>query len=174
VPLLSIAVFHLSPAFLGLTLGSNWPSQLLWGLIIGVAMAGFGIAFRTIVLGFRFRRPTLPDHILQGSFYLLINGPVEEFFFRGFILTIVTQLTGWLWLGWLVSTTIYTLYHRLGHWSWRSILGVGLAGILFSTLYVFQPSPRSLLMVTIIHGFTTWGFLSLSDEVLYQLSRRKK
>ena len=93
---------------------------------------------------------------------------MEELFFRGFLLTAVTQWTGWIVWGWLVSVLTYTLYHRLGRWKWRSIGGVGLAGIVFSLLYLLQPDPHSLLTVAIVHGFTTSGFLSWGDELLYR------
>lgn len=172
-PFLYIVILHLPLSALGLTLG-NWPFQLTLGLVIGVCMAAFAIAYRMLVVGPWFRRPTLSDHFLQGFFYLCINGPAEEFFFRGFVLGAIAHWTGWIGWGWLVSTAIYTLYHRLGKWSWRSVAGVGLAGILFSTLYVVQPQPWSLLLVVIVHGFTTWGFLSLGDEVMYRRWNRKQ
>lgn len=175
IPFLYLALLHLPLSFLGLTLPfGNWPLQLLFGLLIGIGMAVFAIAYRMLVVGPWFRWPTLSDHFLQGSFYLFINAPVEELFFRGFLLTAVAQWTGWIGWGWLVSTTVYTLYHRLGKWSWRSVAGVGLAGILFSTLYAIQPKPWSLLLVVIVHGLTTWGFLSLGDEVMYRRWKRKQ
>jgi membrane protease YdiL (CAAX protease family) len=173
VPFIYIAILHLPLSFLGLTLG-NWPLQLLLGLLIGVGMAAFATAYRMLMVGPWFRWPTLSDHILQGFFYLFINGPVEELFFRGLLLSVVAQWTGWVGWGWLVSTAVYTLYHRLGKWNWRSVAGVGLAGILFSTLYVVQPKPWSLLLVVIVHGFTTWGFLSLGDEVMYRRWKQKR
>jgi membrane protease YdiL (CAAX protease family) len=173
VPFIYLALLHLPVATLGLTLG-NWPLQLALGLLIGLGMAAFATTYRMRIVGPWFRWPTLSDHFLQGFYYLCINGPVEEFFFRGFLLTAVAQWTGWVGWGWLVSTATYTLYHRLGRWSWRSVAGVGLAGILFSTLYVVQPQPWSLLLVVIVHGFTTWGFLSLGDEVMYRFWKRKQ
>jgi membrane protease YdiL (CAAX protease family) len=172
-PFIYIAIVHLPLSALGLVL-DNWPWQLLFGLLIGVGMAAFDATYRMRIVGPWFRRPTPGDHLLQGFYYLCINGPVEEFFFRGFLLTAVTQWTGWIGWGWLVSTAVYTLYHRLGKWSWRSVAGVGLAGILFSTLYVVQPKPWSLLTVVIVHGFTTWGFLSLGDEVMFRRWKRKQ
>lgn len=171
-PLLFAALFHLPPAWLGLTAG-NWPGQVVIGLPIAAAMAAFAILYRSQVLGTRFRRPTGSDHLLQGIYYLCINAPAEEIFFRGFLLTGVAQWSGWIGWGWLVSTAAYTLYHRLGQWSWRSIAGVGLAGSLLSTLYIALPGPRSLVLVVLVHGFTTWGFLSLGDEILYWHWRRK-
>lgn len=173
VPFIYIVFLHLPLSSLGLTL-DNWPWQLSLGLLIGLGMAAFATTYRIRFVGPWFRWPTLSDHFLQGFYYLCINGPVEEFFFRGFLLTAVAQWTGWLGWGWLVSTAVYTLYHRLGKWSWRSVAGVGLAGILFSTLYIVQPKPWSLLLVVIVHGFTTWGFLSLGDEVMYRRWKRKQ
>jgi len=172
IPFLYIAIFHLPLAFLGLTL-HNWPQQLVIGLVAGIMMACFAAAYRKFILSPGFHRPTLGDHALQGFYYLVINGPIEELFFRGFLLAAVTQWTGWIGWGWLVSTATYTLYHRLGKWNWRSVGGVGLAGLVFSFLYLAQPEPRSLLAVIIVHGFTTWGFLSLGDEIMYRRWKRK-
>ncbi len=167
VPFLYIFFLHLPLSFLGLTL-HDAPQQLVIGLVVGIAMAAFAVVYRMLLVGPWFRWPTLNDHLFQGIFYLLINGPVEELFFRGFMLATVAQWTGQLWLGWLVSTAAYTLYHRLGKWSWRSVGGVGLASLVFSLVYLSQAEPRSLLAVIIIHGFTTSGFLSWGDEVLYR------
>ena len=172
IPFIYIAIFHLPLSFLGLTL-HNWPQQLIIGLVVGFFMVCFASTYRMFVVGPYFRRPTPGDHLLQGFYYLLINGPIEELFFRGFLLTVVTQWTGWIGWGWLVSTATYTLYHRLGKWNWRSVGGVGLAGLVFSFLYLAQPEPRSLLAVIIVHGFTTWGFLSLGDEIMYRRWERK-
>jgi membrane protease YdiL (CAAX protease family) len=172
IPFLYIAIFHLPPAFLGLTL-NNWPFQLVIGLAIGIIMACFAAMYRMYILGPGFRWPTIGDHVLQGFYYLVINGPVEELFFRGFLLAAITQWTGWIGWGWLVSTATYTLYHRLGKWNWRSVGGVGLAGLVFSFVYLAQPEPRSLLAVILVHGFTTWGFLSLGDEILYRRWKHK-
>lgn len=171
VPLAYILIFHLPLSFLGLTL-THVPLQLIVGLVVGVCMAAFAIFYRMHVVGKGFRKPTVGDQCIQTLFYLFINGPVEELFFRGFLLAIVTQWTHMLFLGWLVSTAVYTLYHRLGKWNWRSVGGVGLAGLVFSFVYLFLPGPHSLLAVTIVHGFTTSGFLSWGDEVLYRRWKR--
>jgi membrane protease YdiL (CAAX protease family) len=173
VPLIYTAVLHLPPSYLGLTLRS-WPQQLLLGLVLGGAMALLATLYRLLVIGPGFRRPTPGDHLLQSFYYLVINGPVEEFFFRGFLLTTVARWSGWSGWGWLASTSIYALYHRLGSWSWRSIAGVALAGMVFSTLYLAQPQPPSLLTVSIVHGFTTGGFLSWGDELLYRRWQRRQ
>jgi membrane protease YdiL (CAAX protease family) len=167
VPLIYIQVFHLPISFLGLTL-THVPLQIAVGLAVGIGMAAFAILYRAYVVGPWFRRPTLADQSLQTFFYLFINAPVEELFFRGFILAIVTQWTHSLFIGWLISTIVYTLYHRLGKWNWRSVGGVGLAGIVFSLVYLLLPGPHSLVAVVIVHAMTTSGFLSWGDEALYQ------
>src|SRR6266496_58735 len=142
--------------------------QAALGLVVGILMAAFAATYRMYIVGPWFRWATLNDHFLQGFFYLFINVPVEELFFRGFMLEIVAHWTGWIGWGWLVSTVAYTLYHRLGKWNWRSVGGVGLAGVVFSLVYLLPPGPHTLLAVTIVHGFTTSGFLSWGDEVLYR------
>ncbi len=171
IPFLYIFIFHLPPSFLGLTL-NNLREQIIVGIVVGIVMTAFATAYRMKIVGPWFRRPTPADQALQAFFYLIINAPVEELFFRGFLLAAVTQWTGWLGWGWLVSTALYTLYHRLGKWNWRSVGGVGLAGIVFSIVYLAQPQPYSLLGVVIVHGLTTWGFLSLGDEIMYRFWKR--
>ncbi len=171
IPFLYIAISHLPFSFLGLTL-HDIPQQLFIGLVVGIVMAAFATTYRILFVGPWFRWPTFSDHVLQGFYYLFINGPVEELFFRGFMWAAVTQWTGWIGWGWLTSTAAYILYHRLGKWSWRSIGGVALAGLVFSLLYLEQSSPPSLLAVIIVHGFTTAGFLSWGDEVMYRQWKR--
>ncbi|MBV8821210.1 MAG: CPBP family intramembrane metalloprotease [Chloroflexi bacterium] len=173
LPLLYSAFFHLPLSFLGLAL-SNVPQQLSIGIIVGIVMALFAALYRVHIVGPWFRRPTFNDHLLQSVFYVLINGPVEELFFRGFLLAAVTQWTGWLGWGCLVSIATYTLYHRLGKWNWRSVFGVCLAGLVFTLVYITQSGPRSLLAVSIVHSLTTSGFLNGGDEVLYWCWKRRK
>lgn len=172
VPFAYIFILHLPLSFLGLSWGDA-PLQISIGLLAGIIMTAFAVVYRMYIVGPWFRWPTLSDHVVQGFFYLFINGPVEELFFRGLVLAAVTQWTGWIGWGWLVSTAAYTLYHKLGKWSWRSVGGVGLAALVFSTLYLVIPGPRSLLAVIIVHGFTTSGFLSWGDEVMYRVWKRR-
>jgi membrane protease YdiL (CAAX protease family) len=173
VPFAYIAIFHLPLSHIGLTL-HDVPQQVAIGLIVGIFMSAFSALYRMYIVGPWFRRPTTQDQLFQSFFYLFINAPVEELFFRGFMLEAVTQWTGWIGWGWLVSTVVYTLYHRLGKWSWRSVGGVGLAGLVFSLVYLIQPSPRSLLAVVLVHGFATSGFLSWGDELLYRRWKRRQ
>nr|BBH95634.1 hypothetical protein KTA_38330 [Thermogemmatispora argillosa] len=174
IPLLWLAFTHWPPAAFGLLLPPAPAVQLILGLSLGGAMALLAMLYRSLIVGPHFQRPTRSDHLLQAAYYLFINAPAEELFFRGFLLRLLWQWTGWVGWGWLISTLVYTLYHRLGGWNWRSVAGVGLAGMVFSTLYVLQPTPPSLLSVILVHGLTTCGFLSWGDEFLYQRWRRRQ
>jgi CAAX protease family protein len=144
--------------------------QIGLGLAIGIPFCMVAAAYRALISP-RYRLSTLGDHVLQSSYYLFINAPAEELFYRGLILMLITRWSGSLALGWLVSTTIYTLYHRLGGWGWLSIAGVGVAGMLFGILYILQPEPRSILLPVIVHGLATCGFLNFGNVAAYARQR---
>ena len=109
IPFLYIAIFHLPFSFLGLTL-HNWPQQLVIGLVVGIVMTCFASAYRMYVVGPFFRRPTVGDHLLQGFYYLIINGPVEELFFRGVLYTFFRERWG-AWIAALVSSLAFAIIH---------------------------------------------------------------
>lgn len=163
-PLALAWVFHVPLAQIGLPL-LTWQQaalQIGLGLLIGIPFGVLTAAYRALIWP-RSRLPTLGDHVAQSAYYLFINAPAEELFCRGLILTFVARWSGSLALGWLVSTAIYALYHRLGGWNWKSVAGVAVAGMLFSTLYILQPEPRSLLLPVVVHGLTTCAFLNVGE-----------
>jgi membrane protease YdiL (CAAX protease family) len=173
-PLVIAWLFHLSLAELGLP-ALSWgqvAQQVGLGLAIGLPFGVIAASYRALILP-RFRLPTLGDHALQSAYYLVLNAPAEELFYRGLVLTLVARWSGSLALGWLVSTGAYALYHRLGRWSWLSVAGVAVAGALFSTLYVLQPAPRSILLPVVVHGLTTCAFLNLGEVAAALRARRK-
>jgi hypothetical protein len=124
-----------------------------------------------------YRLPTRADQAVQTAFYLAVNAPAEELFWRGTVQRVTARLLARIPrlrpaatpLGWAVATLGYGLYHRLGGWSWRSIAGVTFAGAIFGALYQSRPRDRALLGVTIAHGLTTAAFLSWGDVFLHQL-----
>jgi membrane protease YdiL (CAAX protease family) len=172
IPFIYIALFHLPLPAIGLTL-HDVPLQLMVGLLVGVLMAAFSAFYRMYIVGGWFRRPTRNDQLFQSIYYLFLNAPVEELFFRGFILEAVSYWTGWLGWGVLASMASYTLYHRLGNWNWRSVGGVGLASVVFTLVYLGMPGSHSLLAVTIVHGFATSGFLSWGSEMMHHFWKRQ-
>jgi len=172
VPFLVAWLFRLPLAEIGLP-ALSWAQaaqQIGLGLAIGIPFGALTAIYRAMILP-RFRLPTLADHLFQSSYYLFINAPAEELFCRGLVLTLVARWSGSLALGWLVSTAIYALYHKLGGWGWKSVAGVAVAGMLFSTLYILQPEPRSILLPVVVHGLTTCAFLNVGDVAAYARQR---
>ncbi|HEY7349972.1 MAG TPA: CPBP family intramembrane glutamic endopeptidase [Ktedonobacterales bacterium] len=171
-PLVVAWLFHLPLAEIGLP-ALSWSQaaqQIGLGLAIGIPFGALTAAYRAVILP-RYRLPTLADHLFQSGYYLFLNAPAEELFYRGLVLTFVARWSGSLALGWLVSTAAYALYHRLGGWGWLSIAGVGLAGALFGVLYIIQPAPRSILLPVVVHGLTTCAFLNLGEVAAYARQR---
>ncbi len=153
--------------------------DVIVGTLAGIPSAAIAIAFRRWVAP-QYRLPTPADQALQTAFYLGLNAPVEELFWRGSVqsLTIAAvRRTPILRraaapIGWAVTTAAFGAYHRLGNWSWRSIAGVTAAGGLFGTLYL-RARRRSLLPAIIVHGYMTAGFLSWGDLALHLLRERR-
>jgi membrane protease YdiL (CAAX protease family) len=153
---------------------------VLVGSALGVPAAAAAIAFRRWVAP-GYRLPTPADQAVQTTFYLGLNAPVEELFWRGTVQQLAIEglrRVPWLrrgasGLGWAATTAVFGAYHRLGNWSWRSIAGVTAAGALFGGAFLATRERRSLLPAIIIHGFMTAGFLSWGDVALHLLRRRR-
>lgn len=158
----------------------HWARDALLGLAIGVPLTGAAIVFRRWVAPY-YRLPTRADQAFQTVFYLVLNAPVEELFWRGMVQTVAIRGVALLvgagalagGIGWALATLVFGAYHRLGNWSWRSIAGVTVAGGIFGLAYLLQPAPRDIWLPTIIHGLATAGFLSWGDAALHWWSRRK-
>ncbi len=106
------------------------------------------------------------DAVFQAGFYV-VNGPVEEAFFRGLIqgglgALIVPPV------GFVVGTLAYVLYHRLG-WSWADTLATALIGVPLGLAFWLLPGPPSLLGVSIAHIAATCGFLGPGPYLLWKL-----
>lgn len=143
--------------------------DLALGLAVGLPLAAISSAFRIWAIP-GYRLPTLPDHAVQTSYYLVVNAPAEELFWRGTVQDLIIQglrrvlparvAAG---LGWAVTTSAFGLYHRLGNWSWKSIAGVTAAGGVFGLMHLVKPSQAGILAPIVAHGFATTGFLNCGD-----------
>ncbi len=164
---------------IGLT-SEHWARDVACGVLLGIPMAGSAIAFRSVVAP-RYRLPTPADQTLQTLYYLALNAPVEEMFWRGTLQTAAIEGLRHVprlrraapVLGWALTTAGFGVFHRLGNWSWRAIAGVTAAGGLFGVIYLVRPKDHSILLPTVIHGFATAGFLSWGDAVLHLRARRR-
>ena len=156
------------PTWTGLTLG-RLDVQLTFGLVTAPILF---VAATWVQLVLARRRGGLGvpsgagDAAFQAGFYL-VNGPVEEAFFRGLIQGGLGALLAPP-VGFVAGTLAYVLYHRLG-WSWPDTLATALIGVPLGLAFWFLPGPPSLLGVTIAHVAATCGFLGPGPYVLWKL-----
>jgi membrane protease YdiL (CAAX protease family) len=115
--------------------------------------------------------PTKPDLLLQSAYYLLLNAPVEEWFFRGFLQGTLARWWSAPVLAVLATTAVFGGYHFLDRWGWRPVAGATAAGLTLGLIYLLQPSPPSLLAPVLVHAAITCGFLSLGPYLLYRWRR---
>jgi len=144
---------------------------------VPLGLAGFAIA--AAFANYLARRsgrwfvPTAPDLALQSVYYLALNAPIEEWFFRGFLQGTLSRWWHAPAIAVIVATAIFGAYHFLDRWGWRPIVGATAAGLGLGLVYLWQPSPPSLLAPTLVHAAITCGFLSLGPFVLYRWRRRE-
>jgi len=106
------------------------------------------------------------DAAFQAGFYVL-NGPIEEAFFRGLVQGGLGILLG-APVGFFAGTASYVLYHRLA-WPWAETLATALVGIPLGLAFWLLPGPPSLLGVSIAHIAATCGFLGPGPYLLKKL-----
>lgn len=149
-------------------------------LMVGIplAVAGFIVAAGfAAYLARRNRRWFVPDSrdlIIQSAYYLVLNAPVEEWFFRGFL---QGGIMDWLKSPALavgLATAVFGGYHFLDRWGWRPVVGATAAGLVLGLLYLWQPNPRSLLAPVIVHAAITCGFLSLGPYAIFRWRRASR
>ena len=108
------------------------------------------------------------DAWFQAAFYV-INGPVEEAFFRGLVQGGLGMLLG-VPAAFAIATTSYVLYHRLGRWPWADTFATVLVGVPLGLAFWLLPGPPSLLGVSIAHIAATCGFLGPGPYLLKKLN----
>ncbi|TMG30820.1 MAG: CPBP family intramembrane metalloprotease [Chloroflexi bacterium] len=74
----------------------------------------------------------------------------------------------------LVSTAVFGGYHFLDRWGWRPVIGATAAGLALGLIYLWQPSPASLLSPVLVHAAITCGFLSVGPFLLFQWRRARR
>lgn len=159
--------------------GDDLLGDLALGVLIGAPFAQISAVFRRMVAP-GYRLPTRADHLFQSAYYFILNAPAEELFWRGVVQTLATRglrrapgaRRAAAPLGWALTTSVFGAYHRLGGWSWRSILGVTVAGGLFGAVFAGSRR-RSILPVIVAHGFATAGFLNWGDAALHAWHMRR-
>lgn len=107
------------------------------------------------------------DVWFQTAFYI-VNGPVEEAFFRGLLQGGLTQVWG-APIAFALATAAYVLYHRLGRWTWADTLATALVGVPLGLAFWLLPGPPSLLGVSLAHIAATCGFLGPGPYLLKRM-----
>ena len=157
------------PAWLGFNPG-RLGVQLVFGLVAAPLLFGAAVALQlwlTRRRGALSVPATAGDAWFQSAFYL-VNGPIEEAFFRG----LLQGGLGVVWgipAGFVIATTIYVLYHRLGRWTWPDTLATALVGVPLGLAFWLLPGPPSLLGVSLAHIAATCGFLGPGPYLLRKL-----
>lgn len=141
---------------------------LLLAVVLAVPMGYVSWWFRRRYVG-RIVVPTTRDNLLQSAYYVLLNAPAEELFFRGLMLGGLRGLVG-LPAAWLLTTAAFGLYHIPARWGRNAVLGVTLAGALFGLLFVLS---GGLWMPVIVHAFATCGFLSFGPWAALRMELRR-
>jgi membrane protease YdiL (CAAX protease family) len=152
----------------------GWIPAILIGILVGLPMLAAAIFWRWKTAS-HYRLPTRSDQALQTFFYLILNAPTEEVFWRGVIQMLTIK--GFLLLGMGVEwssllgigivSIIFGAYHRLGGYKWKFNIAAMAAGAVFGSLYVFLPGP-SIVTASIVHGLTTAGYLSWGDVAIHR------
>src|SRR5690348_2270227 len=156
-------------AWLGLGFGDP-PVQILFAV---VAVPVMFVAAVAVQLALTRRRGALSvpadadDAWFQAAFYV-VNGPIEEAFFRGLMQGGLSVLWG-APLGFVIATAVYVLYHRLGRWPWEDTVATALVGIPMGLAFWLLPGAPSLLGVSLAHIAATCGFLGPGPYLLRRL-----
>jgi membrane protease YdiL (CAAX protease family) len=143
-------------------------------LLVAVPLGVAGFAIAAAFAAYLSRRsgrwfvPTEPDLLLQSAYYLALNAPIEEWFFRGFLQGTLARWWNVPALAVLVATAVFGAYHFLDRWGWRPVAGSTAAGLALGLIYLWQPSPPSLLAPVLVHAAITCGFLSLGPYLIYR------
>ena len=148
-------------------------------VLVSVPLGLTGFAIAAAFANYLARRsgrwfvPTMPDLIVQSVYYLALNAPIEEWFFRGFLQGTLSRWWHAPAIAVIMATAIFGAYHFLDRWGWRPVVGATAAGLGLGLIYLWQPSPPSLLAPTLVHAAITGGFLSLGPYLLYRWRRRE-
>lgn len=156
------------PRWIGLS-GGDLRAQLAFGLVGLPAFFLAAALLQVFLTGRRggLRVPSAADAAFQGGYYV-VNGPLEEGFFRGLLQGGLSTLLGPV-AGLVAATVAYVLYHRLGGWWWPDVVATALLGLPLGLAFWLLPGPPSLLGVSLAHIGATCGFLGPGPYLLRRL-----
>ena len=132
------------------------PSNIMLGILIAVALWGvFWLGDKLSQLMFDFARPQV-DTIygmkegespwLLTALLLLLIGPAEEIFWRGYVQRSLSQH----WnpnVGFVVTTLVYTVVH-VGSLNFMLVMAAFVAGAVWGLLYRLYPNRLTALIIS--------------------------
>jgi len=168
-PLLYAWLARVPLSQLGLSLAHPLRDVLI---AIPLGVAGFAIA-ATFADYLSRRRgqwfvPNNADLAAQCAYYIALNAPIEEWFFRGFLQGELARWSGAPALALVAATLLFGGYHFLDRWGWRPVVGATVAGLALGLIYMWQPQPASLLAPVLVHAAITCGFLGLGPYLIFR------
>jgi hypothetical protein len=142
---------------------TGWPKQLVFSL------TGFLLGFMEY---FILRPPPLIPEWDWGAFLfaalvlMIFTGLLEEFIFRGLVQeAAIASMGAW---GILYGAVLFAILH-LGYRSWQDVLFVFIVGLTFG--FIVQRT-RSLLGVTLTHGFTNISMYLIFPFLITSVSQQ--
>lgn len=169
------------PAGVGLT-RAHLRRDLVLGTTVGIPMLGLAAAFKRWAIP-QYRPHTPADHAVQTFFFMAVNAPAEELFWRGMLQTLTIQQVERLAgpgarasaAGWALTTLGFGAFHTIGgNWPWRAVIGATAGGGVFGLVYLLQPRPRSILPSILVHGLAGTGFFNGGDAILQWYAQRSR
>lgn len=154
------------------SMGFIWPTlpQLIAALVLSVISFWVCLWFRSRSKKKRLLNPTQDFWFSIYSFF--INASVEEFFFRGFILSITTSLSNSLFLGLVISSLLFGFQHYLFFGaSFPTILFDSAGGFLLGLLYILLG--KSLIPVILVHGTSNLAIFTVGNYILQKGELKK-
>jgi membrane protease YdiL (CAAX protease family) len=112
--------------------------------------------------------PSNADLAVQSAYYIALNAPIEEWFFRGFVQGELARWWGVPALSLVAATALFGGYHFLDGWGWRPVAGATVAGLALGLIYLWQPQPASLLAPILVHAAITCGFLGVGPYLIFR------
>jgi membrane protease YdiL (CAAX protease family) len=157
------------PAWLGFSPGRI--DVQLWFGAIGLPLMFAAAVVVQLLLTRRRGALSVPavgnDAWFQAGFYV-VNGPIEEAFFRGLAQGGIGVVLG-MPAGFVMATVAYVLYHRLGRWTWADTLATAFVGVPLGLAFWLLPGPPSLLGISMAHIGATCGFLGPGPYLLKRM-----
>jgi len=169
-PVLLAVYTPLSFRALGLTLEGS-PRQVGLSLLLAPPIGLLAWWYRRGYVG-RMVTPTRADAWFQSAYYVVLNTPAEELFFRGLLLGGLSRVVPTP-AAWVVSTLVFGLYHIPSGWGWNAVGGVTAAGGFFGLLFLAGPGGASLLLPCLVHAVATCAFLSAGPALARAAEARR-